>query len=104
MALLFIRSYAGMGQDLMGQVIQTGLEPALEDRTLLISGAAATLSTALNSSAKFVRVNTDSICSIKFGTTSAVAATTTNARMAANSSEFFALDRPGLFISVILNT
>jgi len=104
MALLFIRSYSGMGQDLMGQVIQTGMEPALEDKTLLISGAAATTTAALNAAAKFVRVNTDSICSIKFGTTSTVAATTTNARMAANSSEFFALDRPGLFVSVILNT
>ena len=104
MALLYIRSYSGMGRDLMGQVIQTGLEPCLDDRTLLISGAAATTTAALNSSAKFVRISTDSIVSVKFGTASTVVATTTNARMAANSTEFFALDRPGLWLSCILNT
>lgn len=88
----------------MGQVVQTGLEPALEDKTLLISGAAATTTAAFNTAAKFVRIATDNIVSVKFGTTSTVVATATNARMAANSTEFFALDRPGLFLSCIINT
>ena len=104
MAVLYIRSYQGMGMDLMGQVVQTGLEPAIEDLTLTISGAASTLSTALSSSAKFIRVNADAVCSIKFGLTTAVVATATNGRISANSTEFFALDRPGLFVSCITNS
>ena len=108
MAILYIREYFGLGQDLMGQVIQTGLEPVTlsgagtADRTLVISGVTLT---SLSQGVNFVRLNADAVCSIKFHTTSSVSlATKTNARMSANSTEFFAIDGNTMFISCIVNT
>jgi len=99
-----VREYIGLGQDLRGQVIQTGLEPAQSnggtDRTAVISGVALM---SLTPGTRFVRIHTDAICSIKIGTTTGVATTTGNARMSANSTEFFALGGRQHYISVISN-
>lgn len=88
----------------MGQVIQTGLEPAASnggtDRTAIISGVQLV---SLTPGTRFVRIHADAVCSIKIGTTTAVTTTTGNARMSANSTEFFALDARQHYISVISN-
>lgn len=106
MAVVYITEYMGMGKDLSGNVIQTGIEPVADlggtNRTLTISGLQLT---SLTLGTKFVRLNGDGVFSFKFGTTStAAAATTTNARMAANSTEFFAINSSVCYIGVILNT
>lgn len=105
MAILYIREYVSLGRDLMGQVIQTGLEPAQSnggtDRTAVISGA---LLVSLTPNTRFLRVHADAACSIFIGTTTATTATKVNARMAANSTEYFALDAYQHYISVISNT
>lgn len=105
MAVLYVREYVGLGRDLMGQVIQTGLEPAQSnggtDRTAIISGV---LLMSLTPNTKFIRVHADAVCSIFIGTTTATTATKVNARMAANSTEYFALDAYQSYLSVIVNT
>jgi hypothetical protein len=49
----------------------------------------------------YLRVHTDSICSIAWGVNPT--ATTANARLAANQTEYFGA-RPGYMLSVIANT
>lgn len=73
------------------------------DQTPVVVGSEAK-SAAFAATTKFIRVHTDAICSIAYSPTAApVAATTANARMAANSTEYFAVNA-GDKLSVIANT
>lgn len=103
MATLYIREYqtiAAPGPDFNG--MQAGMEPGL-DQAPLVFGGGVQLSSAFAVGTRVVRLHTDAICSILFGT--APTATTANARMAANQTEFFGV-QPGanLKVSVIVNT
>lgn len=64
------------------------------------SGGAAQ-SAAFGSTTRFIRVNTDAVCSISFG--SNPTATTSNRRLAANQTEYFGVIG-GRKLSAIANT
>lgn len=98
MATLYISEYTSSGFA-SGQVIPTGLEPAITNQTLAI-GAGSVASAPFNAATRFVRLHTDAICSVKFGASPVAAAT--NARLAANQTEFFSVAN-GLAVAVISN-
>ena len=100
MATVYISEYAGQPIDRNGQLLPAGEEPALAYQTVAIGGVSAQ-SSAFNSKTKFVRIHTDAICSIKFGTSPTAVATET--RLAANTTEFFGVQL-GQKVAVITNT
>ena len=68
MAVLYITEYATLGvQQVGGMVSQTPQEPPLAEQTVAISGSSAQ-SSAFNAQTTLVRLHTDAICSIEFGT------------------------------------
>lgn len=102
MATLYIREYIRQGRDTNGQFVSSGEEPGLADQTVAIAAGSAQ-SAAFNAKTAFVRVHTDSICSILFGANPTAVAT--SARLAANTTEYFAVV-PGSAekVAVIVNT
>jgi len=75
----------------------------VNEQTIAIGGSSATIATAFNPKSRFIRVHTDAICSIAFGT--APVATITNMRMSANQTEYFGLPPTANFkMAVISNT
>lgn len=99
MAKLFISEYMRMPADVRG-LVQTGEEPSLATQTVAI-GASSAQSVAFNAATKFVRINTDAVCSLKFGTNPT--ATVNDLRLATNATEFFGVT-PGHKVAVIANT
>ena len=65
MAKLYISEYAQIAQSAAGAP-QVGQEPSLVEQVLDISGTHAQ-SAAFNEKTNFIRVQTDVICSLKFG-------------------------------------
>lgn len=106
MATLYITEYAkqGGGHPL---AVPVGEEPELANQTVSISGS-STQSSAFNNNTSLLRIHTDAICSIEFGTNPT--ATTSTKRLAANQTEYFAVVPPGasgataLKVAAITNT
>lgn len=71
------------------------------DQTPVDYNAGEAKSAAFAATTKLVRIHTDAICSIKFGT--APTATTSNRRMAAGQTEYYFV-RPSDKVSAITNT
>lgn len=99
MAVVYISEYADLRY-------LSGYEPAIATQTVAIGGASAQ-SAAFNENTNFVRVHTDAICSVLFGTNPT--ATATSPRMAAGQTEYFAVKNPldaasRLKLAVITNT
>jgi hypothetical protein len=84
-AVLYITEYRKLAIEGQGAFVPIGVEPS-STATLAI-GAASAQSGALNSATKFVRVHTDAICHVSFGTNPT--ATTSSMRFAAGQTEFF---------------
>jgi len=109
MATLYIGEYTGLGdmnpngptRRLSSEIAQT---PPAAEQTVAISASSAA-SAAFGTSTYLVRLHTDAICSIAFGTAagSTPTATAANARMAANQTEYFAVV-PGQKVAVITNS
>lgn len=99
MATLYISEYSEAGIKGPG-MLPAAAEPGVTTQTVAISGTTAQ-SAAFGATTRFVRVHTDAICSIAFG--SNPTATTSKLRMAANQTEYFAV-RPGDKVAVISNT
>lgn len=72
------------------------------DTEVLDYSAGADRSAVFPDDARFMRMHTDSICSIKFGD-STVTAGTSDARMVAGQTEFAGI-APGQYVSAITNT
>jgi len=99
MAFLYVAEFSTFGMDPnTGQAVAK-VPPLVEQK--LANAGAAVLSSAFNAATRFVRLHTDSICSVAFG--AAPVATTSNMRFAANQTEYFAVNA-GDSLSVILNT
>lgn len=96
MATLYVTEYAGIG----GDHIQTPLEPAIAQQTVAIGGS-STASAKFNDSTRLVRLHTDAICSVAFGSTPTAVATAQ--RLPANATEYFAV-MGGQKVAVITNT
>lgn len=101
MALLYVSEYPGTGYDHGGGVAVANT-PAITTQVVVNTGA-TTQSAAFNANTRLVRLETDSICSFKFGTNPT--ATTADPRMAANQTEYFAIQPGGgMKVAVIVNT
>lgn len=102
MATLYITEFTDLSVSFVrGNLAQVAAQPPNAEQTpLAISGTAA-LSAAFAANTTLVRLHTDSICSVLFG--SAPTATTANARMTAGQTEYFGV-APGMKVSVIANT
>lgn len=75
--------------------------PAIAKQAVTFTGTSAA-SAAFNARTKMVRIHTDAICSIVFGTTPVAVAT--DSRMAADQTEYFALSKADLKVAAITNT
>ena len=101
MAVLFISEHEVMGAQ-HGGLVQAVSQAPLAEQTVAIGGASAQ-SAAFNARTQVVRIHTDAICSIKFGTNPT--ATTSTARMIAGQTEYFAVPRGAAYkVAVITNT
>jgi hypothetical protein len=103
MSLLYVTEFAEAGRYGGGviPVARTGQWLENANSPITISGASAA-SAKFGTYTNLVRLHTDTICSI-YITTAGTAATTSNARMAANQTEYFAVI-PGQIVTVIANT
>lgn len=99
MSTVYISEYASSHSDTNG-VIQIGEEPAIAEQSVAITGGSVQ-SNPFNSATNFVRVHTDSVCSILFGTNPT--AVVTAKRMAANTTEYFGT-QGGQMLAVISNS
>lgn len=100
MASLYIAEFRDVAFDSFGRGIGVAQGPPLAEQKLTISGS-SNPSAAFNSNTKYIRVETDAICSIALG--AAPTATTDNMRFAANQTEYFGV-HGGLKLAVITNT
>lgn len=108
MATVYITEYAGTGF-VVGNVTNDGTafrvsaaapeEPEQASQTVAVTGSNVA-SAAFGPRTYMVRIHTDSICSIKFGTTPV--ATATSRRLAANQTEYFCV-QPNMKVGVITN-
>ncbi len=102
MTKAYVSEYSQMPQQ-QGVLLQVGFEPAITTQVLDYSSAHAE-SAAFNANTTFVRIHVDSIASFKFSA-AGTAATTSDARMAANQTEFFGVPKgAAMKVSVITNT
>jgi hypothetical protein len=108
MSTLYVREYSGIGttKNVSGigpanLVTQGPVEPGTDQAPITISASSAA-SAAFAATTQLVRVNTDSVCSVVFGPVGTTA-TTSNARLAANQTEYFRVV-PGNIVAVITNT
>ena len=102
MATVYIKEYGQIGKDLNDLTQQAGLEPAIAEQVMTITGS-STQSAALNSLTKLVRIHTDAVISYKVGINPT--ASNTSARMAANSTEYISVPHAsGFKIAIISNT
>lgn len=97
MGVLYITEYQKYSGS--GTPFQAPLEP--EQASQKITYTTPVASAAFGKNTYLIRVHTDSICSVVVGT--APVATTTNKRLAANQTEYFAVV-PNQKISAITNT
>lgn len=101
MARLYVTEYEHM-IELAGGRLPVGKEPAVASQAFTFTGTAAA-SAAFQSRTKFIRVHTDAICSIVFGT--APVATGDSMRLAAGQTEYFGIPGEASYkVSAITNT
>ena len=101
MALLYISEFQGVAQVHGG--MSAPMEPCLLDQVPIGIAGGPQSSQPFTFATKLIRVHCDSICSIAIGPPVVTVATTNNARMATNQTEYFGV-LPGHILSVIANT
>lgn len=101
MAKLYITEYAAVGGGMDGQPSAIAYEPPVASQTVTFT--TTTQSSAFNAITRFVRIHTDAICSIEFGTNPT--ATTSTRRLAADATEYFAVPVGNSFkVAAVTNT
>ena len=101
MATLYIAEYSDLAKA-APYLVQVPMEAPLTEQTVAIGGSSVQ-SAAFNTSTRLVRIHTNAICSIKFGTNPTASVTT--ARMAAGQTEYHGVPIGGTFkVAVITNT
>lgn len=98
---LYIREYCALAPTTGGNNLAMGAEPGNRDQQITSVSSTSLTSSSFLQNSYYIRLHTDAICSVNFGSTPT--ATTTNARLAANQTEYFAVI-PGQKVAVILNT
>lgn len=102
MATLYITEFNNIPTSNNATGIQVAAQPPVASQTLAISGSSGA-SSAFGKNTNFVRIHTDAICSITFGT--APTATTSLGRMPADSTEYFGVPQGQSYkVAVITNT
>jgi hypothetical protein len=102
MATLYVTEFQGQGLDQNARSIAITAQPPVAEQTVAI-GASSAQSNAFNNATNIVRLHTDAICSVEFGTNPTSAAT--KARMAANQTEYFFIPSAQSYkVAVITNT
>ena len=101
MAFMYIEEFAEMG------IVQRNEYPIAKQpplaRQQIAIAAGSTASAAFNSKTRFVRLHVDAICSYRFG--EAPTAVATDSRLAANQTEYFAVEPGGNWkVANITNT
>lgn len=100
MALAYISEYTAQHTD-QGRPVPVAYCPAIAEYTVAIGGG-STSSPVFQTSTNIIRVHSDAVCSIKIGLSPM--ATTNNARMAQNQTEYFGFEAgKGFQIAVISN-
>lgn len=100
MANLYISEYAAVGLSSYGPM-PIAVEPALVEQVIAYTGTSAQ-SAAFSANTRYIRVHTDSICSVLVGVNPTAVATTCK-RLNANQTEYFAV--PASYkIAAITNT
>lgn len=106
MAALYIEEFAATGRPsvedgFLAAALASSLNPSTSQPVLAISGSPVQ-SNLFGFNTILIRVNCDSICSIKIGAPGTTVASTGNMRLAANQTEYFAV-RQGDVLSVVAN-
>jgi hypothetical protein len=100
MATLYITEYADSGHT--HAPVAVAQEPRIVSQTVTIAAGSAQ-SSAFNSTTRLVRLHTDAICSVEFGTNPT--STAAKSRMAANQTEYFAVPQGQAYkVAVITNS
>ena len=109
MSFLYVSEFTNFGRDISMRVTKGApvAQPPIAEQKLVNTGGSV-VSAAFNAKTRIVRMHTDSICSIKIGSGTPVATTNTG-RLAAGTTEYFAIDASGhavspLSVAVIANT
>lgn len=97
MAKLYVTEFGGTA----ASGLPVGVSPPIVDQTPVVIGAGSLQSAAFDYATVLVRIHTDAICSIAFGTNPTATANTM--RLAANATEYFAV-KGGHKVAVITNT
>ncbi len=107
MATLYITEFQALGQAGLppwgygpNAPTQAAQQPPIAEQAVAIGGTSVA-SAAFGGATVLVRLHTDAICSVEFG--SAPIATATTARMAAGQTEYFGVS-PGMKVAVITNS
>jgi hypothetical protein len=100
MAVLYITEYTAQGSDLNAHEMPVAQLPVNAQQTVAVSASSAS-SVVFQNNTGLVRLHTDTVLSMivaaaTSGTT--LVATTTNARMAANQTEYFAVPRGSAYL------
>lgn len=102
MSTLYITEYSALGTNERGGLNQVAMAPSIADQTVAVGGASAS-SAAFDPRTNLVRVQSDVVCSIKFGTSPT--ATTSTMRLAANAAEYIGVPvGKNFMVAVIANT
>jgi hypothetical protein len=103
MAKLYVTEYSDEGQTVRGVAQVAQENSATVEQTPVVIGGGSLQSAAFAATTVMVRISTDAICSIAFGTNPT--ATANNKRLAADQVEYFGVPLAGSFkVAVITNT
>ena len=97
MAKLYVTEFGGMGL----AHSQTAQTPPIVEQTPVVIGGGSLQSAAFDNATTVVRIHTDAICSIAFGTNPTATANTM--RLPADTTEYFSV-KGGQKVAVITNT
>jgi len=89
MAVVYVAEFVSVGGTGNFPIAGAMVAPVAQ-QTIAIGTVSAPCASAFSANTYFVRVHTDAICCISFGTTPTVS-TTTGMRLAANQTEYFAV-------------
>jgi hypothetical protein len=100
MAVLYVTEFSDTMRQ--GGPIMVAMEPENASQTVAI-GAGSVQSSAFANNTQLIRLETDAVCSVKFGTNPT--ATATNRRLQAGDVEYFGVPLGGSYkVAVITNT
>ena len=100
MTILYITEFADFGTTKNGRTGQVAEQPPLAEQTIALTSSSAQ-SSAFNTNTSLIRLHTDSICAVEFGTDPTAVASgggSPTARMAANQTEYYTVPNGGTYM------